>query len=93
MSSCCKVNNCKNTIPVTTLKNIKEGQEYACYSDIAPLEHSAGSSVGARSRVSHRANKGGKAIFHLAAINAIRMAGDLQTYFERKVGAVTTSCW
>ena len=49
-------------------KNIKEGKAYACYSGVAPFEHSSGSSVGSRSRVSHRANKGSKTIFHLAAI-------------------------
>ena len=66
-------------------KNIKEGKAYACYSGVAPFEHSSGSSVGSRSRVSHRANKRSKTIFHLAAICAIRMAGDLKTYYERKV--------
>ena len=64
-------------------KNIKEGKAYACYSGVAPFEHSSGSSVGSRSR--DRANKGSKTIFHLAAICAIRMAGDLKTYYERKV--------
>ena len=67
-------------VDTNEFKNIKEGKEYACYSGAAPFEHSAGSSVGSRSRVSHWANKGSKTIFHLAAIGAIRMAGDLKTY-------------
>ena len=33
-----------------------------------------------RSRSRDRANKRSKTIFHLAAIRAIRMAGDLKTY-------------
>ena len=72
-------------VDTNEFKNIKEGKAYACYSSVAPFEHSSGSSVRSRSRVSHRANKGSKTIFHLAAICAIRMAGDLKTYYERKV--------
>ena len=72
-------------VDTNEFKNIKEGKAYACYSGVAPFEHSSGSSVGSRSRVSHRANKRSKTIFHLAAIGAIRMAGDLKTYYERKV--------
>ena len=70
-------------VDTNEFKNIKEGKVYACYSGVAPFEHSSGSSVGSRSR--DRANKGSKTIFHLAAICAIRMAGDLKAYYERKV--------
>ena len=45
----------------------------------------AGSSVHLRSRVSHLANKCTKTLLHMAALSAIRMAGDLKTYYERKV--------
>ena len=74
-------------VDTNEFKNIKAGKEYACYSGVAPFEHSSGSSVGSRSRVSDRANKGSKTLFHLAAICAIRMTGDLKTYYERKVAA------
>ena len=70
-------------VDTNEFKNIKEVKEYACYSGVAPFEHSSGSSVGSRSR--DRANKGSKTIFHLAAICAIRTAGDLKAYYERKV--------
>ena len=68
-------------------QHITEGKKYACYSGVAPFEHSSGSSVGSRSRVSHRANKESKTLFHLSAICPIGTAGDLKTYFERKVAA------
>ena len=70
-------------VDTNEFKNIKEGKAYACYSGVAPFEHRSGSSVHLRSR--DRANKRSKALFHLAAISAIRMAGDLKTYYERKV--------
>ena len=74
-------------VDTNEFKNIKEGKEYACYRGAAPFEHSSGSSIGSGSRVSHRANKGSKTLFDMAAIGAIGMAGELKTYFERKVAA------
>ena len=72
-------------VDTNEFKNIKEGKKYACYSGVAPFEHSSGSSVRSRSRVSHRANKGSKTLLHMGALGAIRMAGDLKSYYERKV--------
>ena len=72
-------------VDTNEFKNIKEGKEYACYSGVAPFEHSSGSSVGSRSR--DRTNKRSETLLHLAAICAIRMAGDLKAYYERKVAA------
>ena len=72
-------------VDTNEFKNIKEGKEYACYSGVTPFEHSSGSSVGSRSH--DRANKGSKTLFYMAAIGAIRMAGDLKAYYERKVAA------
>ena len=70
-------------VDTNEFKIIKEGKAYACYSGVVPFEHRSGSSVGSRSR--DRANKGSKTIFHLAAICAIRMAGYLKAYYQRKV--------
>ena len=74
-------------VDTNEFKNIKEGKAYACYSGVAPFEHRSGGSVHLRSRLSHLANKCTKTIFHLAALSAIRMAGDLKAYDERKVAA------
>ena len=72
-------------VDTNEFQNIKEGKEYACYSGVAPFEHSSGSSLRSRSRVSHRANKRSKRLFHMAAISSIRMAGELREYYQRKV--------
>ena len=65
--------------------SVPPGGTTACYSGVGPFEHRSGSSVGSRSR--DRANKGSKTLFHLAAMSAIRMAGELKAYYERKVAA------
>ena len=72
-------------VDTNEFKNIKEAKEYARYSGVVRSEHSAESSVGSGSRVSHRANSRSKTLFHMAAIGAIRTDGDQRAYFERKV--------
>lgn len=65
--------------------NIKNPKKYACYSGVVPFEHSSGSSVRGKTRVSQMANKNIKTLLHLAALSTIRMQGDLQEYYIRKV--------
>lgn len=59
----------------------------ACYAGVAPFAHSSGSSIRCRARVSPLANKGIKRLLHLSAMSVIRLPGELQAYYERKVGA------
>lgn len=65
--------------------NINNPKKYACYSGVVPFEHSSGSSVRGRTRVSQMANKNIKTLLHLAALSTIRKQGDLQEYYNRKV--------
>ena len=65
--------------------NINNPKKYACYSGVVPFEHSSGSSIRGKTRVSHMANKNIKSLLHLAALSAIQMQGDLQEYYKRKV--------
>jgi len=65
--------------------NITEGRKYACYSGVVPFEHRSGTSIRGKNRVSHMANKKIKTLLHLAAISAIRVKGDIQDYYLRKV--------
>ncbi len=60
-------------------------RQLACYAGTAPFEHSSGTSVKGSTRVSHRANKSLKTLLHMAALTAIRIEGDLRTYYLRKV--------
>jgi len=75
-----------NMIVITNeFKSFSNAKKFACYSGIAPFEHSSGKSIRGKSRVSHLANKSIKTLFHLAAISSIRFAGELRTFYLRKV--------
>lgn len=65
--------------------NINDPKKYACYCGVVPFEHTSGSSIRGRNRVSHMANKSIKTLLHLAAVSIIRMPGELQNYYNRKV--------
>ena len=52
-------------------RDINDPSKFTCYSGIAPFEHSSGSSIRGRSRVSHQANKSMKTLLHMAAMVAI----------------------
>jgi transposase len=74
-------------IIVTTneFKSINEAKKYACYSGVAPFEHTSGSSLRGKNRVSHMANKTIKQLLHLCALTSIQKPGELQEYYLRKV--------
>lgn len=65
--------------------NINNPKKYACYSGVAPFEHTSGISVRGKNRVSQMANKTIKTLLHMAALSTIQMQGDLQEYYKRKV--------
>lgn len=64
--------------------NIKEAKQYACYAGVAPFKDESGK-VKRREKVSHKANKKMKKLFHLLAMSAIRMKGEMKMYYERKL--------
>ena len=65
-------------------KRIADPKKYACYAGIAPFEHTSGTSIRGKSRISRMGNKSTKRILHLAAMSAIVMKGELQDYYLRK---------
>ena len=66
-------------------KRISEAKKFACYAGVAPFEHSSGSSIRGKTRVSKMANMNMKKLLHLAAVTAVRHRGELRDYYERKV--------
>lgn len=66
-------------------KRISDPKKYACYSGVAPFEHTSGSSIRGKTRVSKMANMTVKRLLHMAAVTAIRHNGELQAYYERKL--------
>jgi transposase len=56
-----------------------------CYCGIAPFEHSSGTSIRGKVRVSHLANKKIKSLLTLAAMSAIQHDPELKLKYEQKV--------
>lgn len=60
-------------------------RKFICHAGIAPFQYTSGTSQRSLSKVSHRANKKLKSLFHMAAISVIRLKGELADYYKRKV--------
>jgi transposase len=63
-----------------------EANKFSCTAGLAPFEHSSGKSIRGKSRVSHRAHKDIKTLFHMCAIGCIGRKGDLKDFYDRKLG-------
>ena len=61
-------------------------KQLACYCGVAPFEHTSGTSVKGKSRVSNFANKRLKKLLHLVAMSTLSSNRELSQYYERKVG-------
>jgi transposase len=72
-------------VSTNEFKDFTDPRKYACHTGVVPFEHSSGSTVRKKDRVSHLANKTLKTLFHLAAMSAVQIKGELQQYFKRKV--------
>ena len=60
-------------------------RKFNCYCGVAPFEHTSGSSIRGKTRVSHLANKKLKSILTMAAISAVRFDPELKAKYEQKV--------
>lgn len=56
-----------------------------CYCGVAPFEHSSGTSIRGKIRVSHLANKKLKSLLTMAAISAIQHDPELKAKYEQKI--------
>jgi transposase len=66
-------------------QDFTQAKKFACTAGIAPFEHTSGTSVRGRTRVSHSAHKDLKTLIHMCAVGSITRKGDLQDYYKRKV--------
>lgn len=66
-------------------QRIREGKKFACYTGVAPFEHTSGSSIRGKARVSKMANMTLKKLLHLAAMSAIQCCEELKAFYHRKV--------
>ena len=75
-----------NTLIATkAFKRFSNPRKFCCHVGVAPFEQQSGSSQRSKNKVSQRANKKLKTLFHMAALSAIRVKGELQNYYHRKV--------
>ncbi len=65
--------------------SMTDPRKFACHAGVVPFEHSSGTSVRGRNRVSPFADRQFKAVLHMAAMCAVRLEGELQQYYLRKV--------
>jgi len=65
--------------------DFKEAKKFACTAGIAPFEHTSGTSVRGKTRVSHNAHKDLKTLIHMCAVGSISRKGELQDFYKRKV--------
>lgn len=72
-------------ITTNEFKDFSEAKKYACYAGVAPFQHSSGTSIRGKARVSHLANKTVKTLLHMSALSAIRNCEELREYYQRKV--------
>lgn len=72
-------------VKTNEFKSINEPRKLACYAGVVPFEFQSGTSIHKRPRVSPMADKSLKKLLHLSAMRAVRLKGDLQDYYQRKV--------
>ena len=60
------------------------GRKFACYSGVAPFEHTSGTSIKGKTRVSNLADKKMKSLLHMVSLTAIKYDPELKDYYTRK---------
>lgn len=60
-------------------------KKFACYAGVAPFEHTSGSSVRGKTRVSKLANMTIKKLLHLCSRSAVTHSEEMKHFYERKI--------
>lgn len=72
-------------VTTNNFTSFDDGRKYACYTGIAPFEYQSGSSIKAKSKVSHLGNKRLKTLLSNGANSAKTFDPEIRTYYDRKV--------
>lgn len=72
-------------IATENFTRFSDARKLICYCGVAPFEHSSGTSVRGKVRVSHLANKKIKSLLTMAAISAVQHDPELKAKYEQKV--------
>ncbi|RZK09668.1 MAG: IS110 family transposase [Flavobacterium sp.] len=71
-------------IATNEFKKISDPRKFACYCGVAPFEHSSGTSVRGKTRVSKIANRKLKTLLSACALSARRFVPEIKAYYERR---------
>jgi transposase len=75
-------------VQTNEFKDFSNARKLACYIGVAPFEHSSGTSVRGRTKVSQKANKKLKTLLQLVTMNCAKVSGRMnvfKAYYQRKV--------
>lgn len=72
-------------IATENFTRFSDHRKFACYCGVVPFEHSSGSSIKGKTRVSHLANKKIKSLLTMAAISAIQHDPQMKAKYEQKL--------
>lgn len=72
-------------IATENFSRFSNARKFACYAGVAPFEHTSGSSIRGRTKVSQLANKKIKSLLTLAAICAVKHDPELKAKYAQKI--------
>lgn len=72
-------------IKTGNFSKFRNARKFSCYCGTAPFEHSSGSSIKGKTRVSHLADKQMKTLLDLSAKCGIRYDKELKEFYERRL--------
>lgn len=73
-------------IKTNNFTRFDNARKFACFCGTAPFEHSSGTSIKGRTRVSHLADKKMKTLLDLSAKSAIQYDKELREYYLKRIG-------
>lgn len=79
------VNAISTIVHTNNFEGFETARQYACYLGIAPFEHTSGTTVKGKPKVSHVGAKLLKADLSQAAKSAVVWDKEMRTYYERKI--------
>lgn len=79
-----KVNGWMTIAYTENFESFADGRTYGAYIGVVPYEHSSGTSIKGKSRVSHMANKPLKADLSMAAKASVQHDPEMKQYYERR---------
>lgn len=72
-------------LTTNNFERMLDGRQLACHCGCAPFEHTSGSSVRGKTRVSKMANKPLKTLLTMGAVSIINSKNDFGAYYQRKI--------